>query len=304
MLPPCGPEFSPVGNVWRRLRGLAIGVVRDHDPSSTPAGRRGAARPSQDRAGDGPGTRRGVPAAQHSEELAKLGRLGVREDLVRRSDLVDAAHVHEDDPAADVAREAHLVRDHQQGHALGGELLDHREHLVDELRVEGRGDLVAEQGQRLHREGARDRDALLLAARELVGIAVELVLEADAVEHPARHRLGFGLGGLLHHRLAQHHVLARRQMREEVEALEDHPDLEPQRLERDLVGQERGAGDVDRARVDRLEAVHAAQQGRLAGAALADDGDHLGPGDVEIDALEDLVVAVALADLSDFYERH
>jgi hypothetical protein len=44
-----------------------------------------------------------------------------------------------------------------------------------------------------------------------------------------------------------------------------------------------------------LEAVDAAQQRALAGAALADDRDHLARRDAEVDALEHLVRAVALA---------
>ncbi len=57
-----------------------------------------------------------------------------------------------------------------------------REHLGDELRVERARDLVEEHDARLHRERAHDRDALLLAAREPVGIVVALVPHTDAVE--------------------------------------------------------------------------------------------------------------------------
>ena len=80
---------------------------------------------------------------------------------------------------ADVAREAHLVRDHHQRHALGGQLLDHLQHLVDQLRVERRGDLVAQQHRGLHGQRAGDGHALLLAAGELARVGVELVGQAD-----------------------------------------------------------------------------------------------------------------------------
>ena len=82
----------------------------------------------------------------------------------------------------DVAGEAHLVRRDQHRHAARRELADHVEHLRDELRVERARDLVEEEKLRLHREGAHDRDALLLAAREPVGVLVPLVREPEALE--------------------------------------------------------------------------------------------------------------------------
>ena len=63
-----------------------------------------------------------------------------------------------------------------------------REHLADELGVERRGGLVEQHQLRLHRQRAGDRHALLLAARELRRVGVELVGEADAVEQLARPR--------------------------------------------------------------------------------------------------------------------
>ena len=82
-----------------------------------------------------------------------------------------------------------MGRDHHR-HAAGGELADHVEHLGDELRVEGARDLVEQQQLGLHRERAHDRDALLLAAREPVGVLVALVGEAEALEQRRRLRVG------------------------------------------------------------------------------------------------------------------
>jgi hypothetical protein len=59
------------------------------------------------------------------------------------------------------------------------------EHVADELGVERRGRLVEQHQLGLHRERARDRDPLLLAAGELRGVGVELVGEPDAVEQLA-----------------------------------------------------------------------------------------------------------------------
>ena len=100
--------------------------------------------------------------------------------------LEDPARVEEADAVGDVAGEAHLVRRDQHRHAARRELADHVEHLGDELGVERARDLVEEEKLRLHRERARDRDALLLAAREPVGVLVPLVREPEALEQPRR----------------------------------------------------------------------------------------------------------------------
>ena len=57
-----------------------------------------------------------------------------------------------------------LSGDHDQGHALLGQLAHYAEHFVDQFRVERRSDLVAQQHFGRHRQGAGDRHALLLAA--------------------------------------------------------------------------------------------------------------------------------------------
>ena len=65
-------------------------------------------------------------------------------------------------------------------------------------RVEVAARLVGEQQRRVVDEGAGDRDALLLAAGELVGVAVELGREADEAQH-LRHLLAdLGAAGADH----------------------------------------------------------------------------------------------------------
>jgi hypothetical protein len=54
------------------------------------------------------------------------------------------------------------------------------------------------------------------------------------------------------------------------------------------------AVDLDHPVVDRLQAVEGTQQGALARAAAADNGDHFAFLDRQIDALEHVVVAVVL----------
>ena len=56
------------------------------------------------------------------------------------------------------------------------------ENLRAGLRIEGAGRLVREKKGRLVREGARNRDPLVLAARELRGKDVGLLGDADLLE--------------------------------------------------------------------------------------------------------------------------
>jgi ABC-type transport system substrate-binding protein len=50
--------------------------------------------------------------------------------------LDDLAVVHEDDAIGDLAREAHLVRHHDNSHIGFGHTPDRRQHLADQLGVE------------------------------------------------------------------------------------------------------------------------------------------------------------------------
>ena len=221
----------------------------------------------------------------------------IREDVCRPPLFDDAALVHEDEVVADIACELHLVRDDDHRHPALGEVAHHDQHLADELRVERRRDLVEEHHVRLHHQRPRDRDALLLAPRELVRVAVRLLLEP----YPG-HQLPPALLGLaprlpLHAPGREGDVVERLQVREEVELLEDDPDLLPDRarvhaLPRDLLPLEE-----DPARLDRLEQVDAAKQRALAAPARPDDDEHLTRIEGEVDAVEDDVVAEALVHL-------
>src|SRR5437899_2826656 len=66
------------------------------------------------------------------------------EERLRVAGLHDHALVHEDDAVGDLAGEAHLVGDHDHGHALAGEVEHDVEHLVDDLGIERAGGLVEE----------------------------------------------------------------------------------------------------------------------------------------------------------------
>jgi hypothetical protein len=85
-------------------------------------------------------------------------------------------------------------------------------------------------------------------------------------------------------------------VRKEVELLEDHPDPLPHPRDVGAAAGDLLALEVDPARVERLEQVDAAEERALAGAARADDDEHLAWVDLEVDPVEHEVVAEALPD--------
>ena len=100
--------------------------------------------------------------------------------------LGDHAMVHEHDAVGDLAGEVHLVGDDEHGHAARGEVAHDGQHLADQLGVERAGDLVEQHRLGLHGERPGDGDPLLLPARQLLGIVVGAVGEANL----AQQRLG------------------------------------------------------------------------------------------------------------------
>ena len=239
-----------------------------------------------------------------ADEVAQLRRLRVGEELLRGAALPDLALVHEDGRARDIAGEAHLVGHEQHRHAVLRQLLHDQQHLAGQLGVERRGHLVEEHDLGPHRQRPGDRDTLLLAARELRGEGVELVLEADAPQHFTRELTGFLGRLLLHHAWRQGDVLADGQMRKQVEALEDDADLLPELAQVGFGIVDPHPIDADGSGLDRFQPVDAAQQRALARARAPDDRHDLALGDVQRDILEHGHCAVTLVDPLDFNERH
>jgi hypothetical protein len=139
-------------------------------------------------------------------------------------------------------------------------------------------------------------------------IGVELVGEADAGEQIAASANACSRGSRAPNRRLDD-VLERGQMREQVEALEDHADIDAalqdlallELVERVaiLAVADQLAVDGDEAFVDAFEMIDRAQQGRLARAGLADDrGDAARP-QRQADIVEHLERAEALRDVAD-----
>src|SRR5262249_17741736 len=108
-----------------------------------------------------------VSARELGNEGAGARLSGHRKHLLRRPLLHDGPVIHEDHAVGGIAREAHLMTDHQHGHAAAFELAHHVEHAAHQLGIERGGGLVEQHHLGFERERASDRHPLLLAARKL-----------------------------------------------------------------------------------------------------------------------------------------
>ena len=119
---------------------------------------------------------------------SRAGRDRSRSDRGRDRDPDDATVAHRHD-AVGPRGEARLVRHEHDGRAaVGRQRGEELDDLVAARGVERAGRLVGEQQAPGPDDRAGDRDALLLATREVVGIAVELLVETDGVERVDRLR--------------------------------------------------------------------------------------------------------------------
>ena len=164
--------------------------------------------------------------------------------------------------------------------------------------IESAERLVVEHHLGVRCERSRDADALLHAARELVGELVRDVVEANQPEDLARPRVSF----LLAHSLdleAERDVVDHAPMCEEPEVLEDHRDRTAAQLTQlPAIGAHHVvACDLDLARGRLDEPDERAHQRRLARAGEAHDDEHLALPDLQRDVPDCDDVARLLAKL-------
>ena len=167
----------------------------------------------------------------------------------------------------------HVVGCDQDRGAEAGDVLEQRRDLPGGLLVQVAGRLVGDQQRRLADHRPRDGHPLLLPSRELVGIVLGAVVEADCVQCVHRPLLGLLVGDPeVGHLEREGHVLRGGQPGQEFEVLEDHADLAPE------LGQPLGRERVGGQTIDpHLTAcwldlpVDQSQQGRLSRAARADE---------------------------------
>ena len=153
--------------------------------------------------------------------------------------------------------------------------------LDAELGVEVRERLVHEEHGRLADDRPAERDALALAAGELLRLAVEELLEAEDAGRLVDPLLDVGLGDLPQLQ-PERHVVADRHVRVERVALEDHRDVAI--LGRDVVDD--AIADPERAVADLLETGDHPEAGRLAAARWADEDHELAVGDLEVEVVD------------------
>jgi hypothetical protein len=195
------------------------------------------------------------------------------------------------------------VRDEERG---PGQLLADREELLVKVvaghLVQGPEGLVEEEDLRRDAERAGDRDAHLLAARELARVVVLAVGEPDEGEALGRDlRAARGRRSVKLHR--QLDVLLDRVPRKQRRLLEDERELLDRALRRHAVDDDLAAG-------DGIEPGDELQDRRLAAAARADQRDEVAALRLEAHVVEDhRPVAVALHDAGELddgegFRRH
>src|SRR5581483_6715920 len=234
-----------------------------------------------------------------AEEVEHEGRCRMLIELVDAAALLDAAAIHHDDTIGELERFFLIVRDEDRG--VAGAIVQRAEpapQILAHLRIERAERLVEQQHARLDRERARERNALLLPAGELVRIALLQSRQLHELEQFLHATLDLGCGGTMPfvaHAQAERDVLADRHVLEQRVMLEheaDAPSLhrQPRRVffaELDLTG------------VDALETCDRAQQRGLARSRRAEQRDQLAGSDVEIDVAQGAERSEALAHVPD-----
>src|ERR1019366_9078993 len=140
----------------------------------------------------------------------------------------------------DLEAEPHMLFDEDDRRlALVGELADDRQQALDDDRSEAQAELIEQQELRLPRQGAGDREHLLLSAGEKASAAILQAAQSRKVlEYP------FYIGAL--DAQTQAEVLGHRESEEDAAAFGDVRDAEPGSLGGRHAG-EVGAGEADRA---------------------------------------------------------
>jgi hypothetical protein len=207
----------------------------------------------------------------HADELGHEcgGRVGVQ--LVRRGDLLEPALVHDAHPVRHGQGFLLVVGDEQGGGAQP--LLQRADPLAQlqpHLGVQRGQRLVEQQHPGLDGQRPGQRDALLLAAGQLVRVLPGLGSQPDHIQQVAGPLAPAGPADLAHPE-PEGHVVQRGHVREQAVALEHHAHVP-------LGGRHRGdvlAVDQDRPGIGGLEAGHDAQGGGLAAAGRSEQRDEL-----------------------------
>src|SRR5580692_6930901 len=191
------------------------------------------------------------------------------------------------------------MRDIDEGDAQAAvQALDLQLQILTQLLVERAERLVHQQHGWIEDDRTRDRDALLLAAGELLGKARLVAGELDEIEHTPDMLVDLWLWhAALPEREAD--VLRHRQMRKQGVVLEHHADVAP--IGRGV--RHHRAADQDVARRRLLEAGDHHERRGLAGAGRAQEGDELAGLDIEAQIVDRAILVEGLDDMAERYRR-
>ena len=206
---------------------------------------------------------------------ARVSRTAMPEDEPHRDAAPTDAAVAQDEPRIGHRRQLGVVRhEHERRAARRVDVAQQLHDVAAVGAVEVAGRLVGQHDRRIVGQRARERHALLLAARELRRVVMRAAGQPDFLEQRSARAPRVGDAGDLHR---HGDVLVRGQRRDEVEELEDEPDLlAAQPRERVLV-EPRDVDAVDEhvAGRRRVEAGDQAEQRGLAAARRPDDRHEL-----------------------------
>ena len=254
------------------------------------------------------GARRSPRTTTRAHQLERLHQVEHAVDVERRA-VVDDAPVGEHHEPVGVRRGVRVVGHHHDGltefvdGAGAAARAPRREAAESRLPVGSSANTTA--GREIERAG--DRDALLLAARELRRAVVQAVADADGVDQAVEPLRVDLLAG---DRQRQQDVLARVEDRQQVEGLEDEADLlAPQQRQRAVVERRRArrrrASTVPL--VGRSSPASSVHERRLARARRAHDRREAAAREGDVDAGQrvdgDLALAVAAAQVGGGNDR-
>ena len=164
--------------------------------------------------------------------------------------------------------------------------------LLDEA-VQGRKRFVQKEEPGLHDEGARERDALALPAREFLNALVDMTLQTEKLDQVVEFFGGRPVGEVPQ---TVDDVLVGVEVGKERVVLKD--DVEAALFHRNVRQILAVIDDAPGARLGEPE--HEVQKRALAAARGAEDRDDFAFGDRKRDALEDRTVAVGLGEVLEF----
>ena len=234
---------------------------------------------------------------ERDEGGIEIGGPGAFEQRLRRARRQNLAGIHRDQPV-EAGGFLHVGGgdDHAHAGAAGADILDQFPELAARQRVDAGGGLVEDQQVRIVDERAAQPQLLLHAAGELSGRAVGEGGKARGLEQLADAALALG-PGMAEEAAEELDVLEDRQRRVEVaaEALRHVGDGRAGLAAVAAVGHV-AAEHEDLALLHGARARDQRQQGGLAHAIGPDEADHPAGGNVEVDRLQGLRLAIGVTD--------